>query len=116
LHATYVTARHVMQWAICKALLRAVVKGEKPEFADLFCKEAGVAAWTAEAVVSRMHQIADAETENVVNALRFHEEDSRIGFEPTMEYIFSPDHAAWKNRETQRSLRRIDAFMAAQGK
>jgi len=112
LHSTYVTAYHVMRWTMAKALLRAVKKKELPETADVFFETLGIAERSAESLAELMRRTARAETENVAKAMEFHLEDSRIGFEATMEYVFDPEFAAWKNTITEESLRQLEAFTA----
>ena len=112
LHSTYVTAKHVMKWTILKALLRAAAKGETHEREQELYQAVGSPEKDVQVLAKWMHDVADAETDNVNLALLYQQEDSRIGFEPTMEYIFAPEQAAWKNGETQESLRRLDVFAA----
>ena len=112
LHATYVTVKHVMQWAILKALLRAAVEGVHHPREDEMYACVGSIEKNAVAIAAKMEEIARLETENVNRAVAFHEADSRIGYEPTMDYVFSAAHAAWKNAETQRSLERLRKYLA----
>ncbi|MBE5776944.1 MAG: hypothetical protein E7326_05500 [Clostridiales bacterium] len=112
LHATYVTAKHVMQWAILKALLRAAREGVRHSREDELYACVGSIGKNVGAIAAKMEEIARLETENVNRAVAFHEADSRIGYEPTMDYVFSAAHAAWKNAETQRSLERLKKYLA----
>ena len=58
-----------------------------------------------------MQLFAQRETENVNQALQYYETDSQIGFECTMEYIFDQEHAAWKKKEIQHSLKRLECWL-----
>lgn len=111
LHSSYVTAYHVMRWTIAKVLLRAVRTGALPEGADVFFDALGLKDRTEAALTAVLRDTARAETENVSRAVAYQLEDSRIGFEPTMEYTFDPEFAAWKNGVTEESLKRLDAYL-----
>ena len=56
----------------------------------------------------KLRQIAVRETKNTKLALTCWEEDSSIGFEPSMEYVFDDRTAEWKIRQTEISLERIE--------
>ena len=46
-----------------------------------------------------MIEIAHREIENTRNTIPLVEEDSRLGWEPSMEYICDPYHLEWKIRQ-----------------
>lgn len=111
LHSTYVTALHVMEWSITKNLLHAAVEKIIHDCDDMIFEALGLTDRSVQALAERMHMIARLETENVENAISFYEEDSRIGFEPTMEYMFDHEHAEWKNEETKKSLEQLEEYL-----
>lgn len=112
LYCCYVTAAHVMRWTIAKELLFLLAGGGTHENSDAMFACIGLEEKTPAALARLMRGIAEAETANVARALELHHEDSSIGFEATMEYMFDGDHAAWKNSETQLALQQLDAFMS----
>ena len=115
LHSTYVTCANVMRWNIAKCLLKALADGCVHACDPILMEAIGIQADNTSSKIGvlagLMRQIADEETANTLQALRYYETDSRIGFEPTMEYVFDYEHAAWKNAETQRSLAQLEAFI-----
>lgn len=107
----YNTAKHVMIWNIAKRLLFALRENRQNIQAEELLKAIQVTAYTEEALAERMHAVAQAEKENVMVALSCWQEDSRIGYEPTLEYVFNDDFAQWKIAETDTSLKLLDAFL-----
>ena len=59
-------------------------------------------------LAERLRGIAGREIANTRLALTCWEEDSSIGFEPSMEYVFNDRTAEWKIRQTGISLERIE--------
>jgi len=108
LTCTYVTTGHVIGWAIGKQMLKALLEGREIPMEDELYKAIGVTDTTVEGLAQFLRDIAAAETENVALALTCWEEDSSIGYEPTMEYAFNRDYAEWKNGETKRSLEQME--------
>jgi hypothetical protein len=47
-------------------------------------------------VLARMKTLAEAELENVAATVPLVEFDSRLGWEPSMEYMTDPEHLQWK--------------------
>ena len=47
-------------------------------------------------IVDEMIEIAKREIENAKNTIPFVEEDSRLGYEPSMEYMCDREHIEWK--------------------
>ena len=112
LFCSYVTAEHVMLWTILKQLLKAAKSGETHGSADALLAAAGAEDGSPEALAGYMRRIAQEETDNVYLALTCWEEDSSIGFEASMEYVFDDVFAEWKNAETKRSLERLNGFIS----
>jgi len=111
LFCTYETAAHVMEWTMAKALLCHTTQSIPPAGANAVCDALGLTDPTLTGLARSMRQIAAKEIENVKAALRCWEEDSRIGFEASMEYAFDDVSAAWKIGETERSLVRLEEWM-----
>jgi hypothetical protein len=105
---TYVTAGHVIGWTIAKRMLKALLAGQEIPMEDELYEAIGVTDRTVTGLAQYLRDTAAAETENVALALTCWEEDSSIGYEPSMEYVFNPDFAAWKNGETKRSLEQME--------
>jgi len=70
------TTHHVKRWYICKEAIR---RGED-----------------VPAQLAELRRIAQAESENVASAMKLAEFDSRLGFEPSMDYMCDPEHLRWK--------------------
>ena len=116
LHSTYVTCANVMRWNIAKCLLKALAKGcehacDAALLEAIGAPQTGDTSFQINILADLMRQTAAEETANTLQALCYHEADSRIGFEDTMEYVFDHEHAAWKNEETQRSLAQLETFL-----
>jgi hypothetical protein len=47
-------------------------------------------------IVEEMRAIADEEIKNAEEAINYTDYDSRLGWEPSMEYIADSDHIRWK--------------------
>ncbi|MBE6570198.1 MAG: hypothetical protein E7658_08295 [Ruminococcaceae bacterium] len=111
LYCSFLTAEHVMEWQMAKKLLMTD-KQDIPDGAwDTIGERLGITDCTADELAVYMRRIAEAETENVAAALECWREDSSIGFEASMEYVFNDVFAAWKNNETERSLIRLAEFL-----
>ena len=115
LYCSYRTAEHVMAWTMAKQTLLCAEEPGMPEGADAVCSALGLEDRTPAGLARRMKEIAAAERENVLLALTAWEEDSRIGFEATMEYVFNKDCAEWKLAETERTLELLDGYLARRG-
>jgi hypothetical protein len=57
-----------------------------------------------EPVLARMIELAHAEIDNTVAAIPLVEDDSRLGWEPSMEYMADRAHLEWKIAQVQRVL------------
>ena len=111
LHASLGTARHVMRWNIAKKLLFALREGRDiPRREELFAA-IGVKDETPEALAALLRADAEKEKEYVASALAAYREDSAIGFEASMEYVFNEEMAAWKLSELDRSLALLNDYM-----
>jgi hypothetical protein len=100
----YKTAMHVMQWNIAKRLL-LTPEDQKPQDAASYLLEAlSLTSGDKNTLADYMRSVAEAETRNVNYALELHKNDSRLGFEASMEYVFDQAAAEWKNKTTQDSL------------
>ena len=67
-------------------------------------------AKTALKVLAEIRQIALDEIENAKELIPAVECDSRIGWEPSMEYVCDRWHLEWKVRQVESALREIDAY------
>lgn len=65
----------------------------------------------AHAVLDALVKIAQAEIENAQSTIRLVESDSRLGWEPTMEYMCDKAHLEWKIRQVHHVIdREISAY------
>ena len=55
----------------------------------------------AHAVLDALVKVAEAEIENAQSTIRLVESDSRLGWEPTMEYMCDRPHLEWKIRQVR---------------
>ena len=60
--------------------------------------------------LDRIEAIAHAEIENARDAIPAVETDSRIGWEPSMEYVSDRWHLEWKIRQVESALREIGQY------
>lgn len=111
LACTHVTARHVMGWQIARTLLFALREGREIPRADELFAAIGVTARTEEALAAYLRAIAEEERANVAEASLTWQEDSAIGYEPSMEYVCDDEVVAWKLSELDRSLSLLDEYM-----
>jgi len=63
------------------------------------------------AEIAAMKQIAAAETENARRTIPLAELDSRLGYEPTMEYMCDRAHLEWKIEVTRRAVAALDEML-----
>ncbi len=111
MYYTYITTSNAIMWQIAKKLLVAIKENEEHEDMDILFEAIGVKEKTTDALVKFMKDIASAETENTLLAVKCWEEDSIIGFEASEEYVFDNEFAEWKINETKRSLQRIEEYL-----
>ena len=55
-------------------------------------------------IIAEMKALAEAEIENARRTIPLVQLDSRLGFEPSMEYIGDEAHILWKIETTQKAL------------
>ena len=58
-------------------------------------------------IIGEMREIAAAEIENARDTIPLVEYDSRLGFEPSMEYMCDRAHLEWKIAMTERALKEL---------
>ena len=63
-------------------------------------------------IVKKMHAIAADEIENAGRTIPLVEYDSRLGYEPSMEYMCDRKHLEWKIAMTERALTELDEELA----
>ena len=64
----------------------------------------------AEKQLDRIEKIAHSEIENAKDTITAVEFDSRLGWEPSMEYVCDKWHLEWKIRQVNSALREIAAY------
>lgn len=84
---TALTAIHAKQWA-----------KHRWQFHTL-TREEDLRKWTYEMIA-----LAEAEIQNAENTIPLVEADSRLGWEPSMEYIGDARHLRWKIKQTQQVI------------
>ncbi len=62
------------------------------------------------AVLDKIEAVAEAEVQNVLDTIPCVEADSRIGWEPSMEYVCDKWHLEWKIRQMESMMREISAY------
>ena len=62
------------------------------------------------ALLDQIEALAKAEIANAENAIPFVEADSRLGWEPSMEYVTDKWHIEWKIRQVNYMLGEIQEF------
>jgi hypothetical protein len=89
------TTINVKRWNICRALIRT--ERDNKKLYDLF---------------NKMIETGKDEIRNALKAIPLVQEDSRLGFEPTMEYMADEEHIRWKIRQvTQVIEKEIPKFI-----
>jgi hypothetical protein len=97
IHHTTVTAIHVKHWWTCTQ--RLMVEADPGR---------------AHAILDEMVVIAEQEIANAKAAIPVVESDSRLGWEPTMEYLADREHIEWKIRQVRHVLaHQIPSYRAA---
>jgi len=84
---TALTAIHAKQWAKLRWQFPTITEKEK------------MRCW-----VDQMIALAEAEIQNAEATIPLTEADSRLGWEPSMEYIGGPRHLKWKIRQTRQVI------------
>ncbi len=106
----FVTALHVMQWNIAKRLLFALEDTYPREEMEQLQNALSLSVLDAATLSNCLRSIAQAENDNVAQALACWEQDSRLGFEASMEYVFDHNFAAWKNSVINESLVLLEKY------
>jgi len=104
----YKTAMHVMQWHIAKHLLLTPESDKPQDTVNKLLSALSLPSCDKRTLANYMHALADRETDNVIHALNLQKQDSRLGFEASMEYVFNGEVAEWKNSTTAWSLELLD--------
>ncbi len=92
------TSVNVKNWHKRKLELKRLAASEYPDRARI------------EALKSEMKAIAVSEIENARDTMQYVEFDSRLGFEPSMEYMTDKAHLEWKIGITEQAIRDIDNY------
>ena len=67
-------------------------------------------AQDALAILEKIENIAKSEIQNALDTIPAVETDSRLGWEPSMEYVCDRWHLEWKVRQVESALREITAY------
>ena len=113
IYCSYLTAKHVMLWNIAKRLLFFKRENHSSTRIDELLSAISVERYTEEYLATCMKAIAEAEKKNVTVALKCWQEDSRLGFEASMEYVFDREFASWKLNEIDVSLKQLDEYLSS---
>ncbi len=62
-------------------------------------------------IIARMREIGHAEIANAEATIPLVEYDSRLGYEPSMEYMCDRAHLEWKIEHTRRAMQALDAVV-----
>ena len=90
---TIVTTIHIKQWWLLNMKLQTSADRD-----------------TALATLDEIETLARREIENARAAIPDVERDSRIGWEPSMEYVADRWHIEWKIRQVESALREIALY------
>jgi len=94
---TLTTTIHVKKWYITKTKLRAAQSRDE-----------------ANALIAVLREIGEAEIVNVQNTIPLVEADSRLGWEPSMEYIGHKENLEWKIRQVRYVLdKELDVYQTS---
>jgi len=61
-------------------------------------------------ILNKIEELAHAEMANAKAAIPAVETDSRLGWEPSMEYVCDKWHLDWKQRQMEHTLREIAVY------
>jgi len=61
-------------------------------------------------VLTQLEELAEAEIANARATVPIVEQDSRLGWEPSMEYVCDKWHLEWKIRQVESALREIASY------
>lgn len=93
IRSSIVTVIHIKQWWLCNMALQTSADAQ-----------------SALSVLEKIEKIAYDEIENARGAISAVETDSRLGWEPSMEYVCDRWHLEWKIRQVESALREIAVF------
>ena len=62
------------------------------------------------AILEQLKELAAKEIRNTQEAIPAVELDSRLGWEPSMEYVCDKWHLEWKVRQVNNTLREIEIY------
>lgn len=114
-YCTYRTAKCVMQWNIAKKLLFALTENTHADTYDMFFSALSISERTVRSLAAYMTCLVDKEKENLLMALDCWQTDSSIGFEASMEYVFSDEFYHWKLDIMDESLALLEAYLQENG-
>ena len=64
----------------------------------------------ASSLLDKLIEIVAVERENVIDTIPYVERDSRLGWEPSMEYVCDKWHLEWKLRQLDFALKEIEDY------
>ena len=63
-------------------------------------------------ILTSLEELVEVERANVLATIPAVENDSRIGWEPSMEYVCDKWHLEWKLRQLEFALKEIEMYRA----
>ncbi len=87
------TVLHIKQWYLTNMKLRMCVNPDE-----------------AEMLLNQLIAIVEEESANVQDTIPYVEKDSRLGWEPSMEYVCDRSHLEWKLRQLNFALKEIEQY------
>nr|MBQ4318773.1 hypothetical protein [Clostridia bacterium] len=92
------TSVNTKQWYLRRFELRTIAASENPDRERI------------EVLKAEMKAIADDEIQNAQNTIPYVEFDSRLGFEPSMEYMTDRAHLEWKIGVVEKALSELERY------
>lgn len=83
-----ITGIHAKEWHCLKSELKACIHNRE-----------------ILSITEKMEELVNAETDNAREAISFVQRDSRLGWEPSMEYLGDADHIRWKIQQMEYMLK-----------
>lgn len=115
---TAVTAINVKKWYKLKIKLlpgfteKSIWQGGRPVQKSGKAQGAKpVSRDEAERIIKRMKEVAQDEIRNAYDTMPLVGFDSRLGFEPSMEYMCDQEHIEWKINMTNRAVSELDDYL-----
>ncbi|MDD3953375.1 MAG: hypothetical protein PHY82_05610 [Lentisphaeria bacterium] len=87
------TTIHIKQWWLLNMALQTAGNSDK-----------------ASHILDQLEELLQCELDNARDTIPVVEKDSRLGWEPSMEYVCDPWHLNWKIRQLGSTLREINTF------